>query len=643
MGSLILWGLCGLALLLMGGMPTWKKKPVTENYTDDGNDRDGFGRKVAGNAFWRFVKSGWFKACTRLLGVIVILSTVVSTSVIWVPDGNLGTIFRVYGGNSLAPGKIVATDGENGPQARVLPPGFRFELLMHVFNKVDVTQPQTIIPEGSVGILNARDGQPLRPGQAFADPFIGDKRDTMLDANTFLNTGGQRGPQLTVLTPGTYRLNPYLWEIKTVSAYEVQTGFVGVVKSNVYADVDFGAMKATRPESCEPTKPNRAGDNRIEALLVPVGCVGVWAKSLQPGKYYLNPDAFAITPINTQAQVWTYAGGYTKRSIALTVDATGEIQQTETKEEKKTLDTDADEAVFVKMEGWDVPLELRVVAQVSPENAACVVAGVGTMQEVEDRVLTPSIRAITRDVAGGTYTVDEPKLDASGQPILNADGQPEIVQINRPTKVLDLINQRPLIEGEIENRIRPEGEKACVDIREVRLGEPAIPPEVLIAPRRKQLATQMADAFIQEKLSQDQRVAAEKSKATANQQATLVTAEIGVQASEQNAEAARNQGIGERDKLVAIAEGQKAQTEILGVDATVKLRQYELIVGKAFEFMNAHPEVMQAALSNAQKFVPNIMVGGDSGMNGMLAALLGKSLDSGIPVNLAPATPAIPN
>ena len=46
---------------------------------------------------------------------------------------------------------------------------------------------------------------------------------------------------------------------------------------------------------------------------------------------------------------------------------------------------------------------LRVVAQVSPTEASCVVASVGTLKEVEDRVLTPSIRAITRDVAGGSF------------------------------------------------------------------------------------------------------------------------------------------------------------------------------------------------------------------------------------------------
>ena len=90
-------------------------------------------------------------------------------------------------------------------------------------------------------------------------------------------------------------------------------------------------------------------------------------------------------------------------------------------------------AVFVKMEGWDVPLELRVVAQVSPADASCVVAGVGTLRQVEDRVLTPSIRAITRDVAGGSYEITEAKVEDNGKPILDKDGKPIFVTVNRPT------------------------------------------------------------------------------------------------------------------------------------------------------------------------------------------------------------------
>jgi hypothetical protein len=93
-----------------------------------------------------------------------------------------------------------------------------------------------------------------------------------------------------------------------------------------------------------------------------------------------------------------------------------------------------------------------------------------------------------------------------------------------------------------QGTIRPEAEKSCVTIREVRLGEPAIPPELLVAVRREQLATQLQKAYVQEQQAQDKRVASEKSKATADQQSTLVRAEIGVQASLKNAEAAKNEG-----------------------------------------------------------------------------------------------------
>jgi hypothetical protein len=277
------------------------------------------------------------------------------------------------------------------------------------------------------------------------------------------------------------------------------------------------------------------------------------------------------------------------------------------------------------MEGWDVPLELRVVAQVSPSEASCVVAGVGALKDIEDRVLTPSIRAITRDVAGGTYDVEEPKTDETGKPVL-VDGKPVIQRVKRPTKVLDLINQRPLIESEIERRIRPEGEKSCVTIREVRLGEPAIPPELLVAVRREQLATQLAKAYVQEQAAQTKRIDSEKAKATADQQPELVKAEIAVQTSQQQALALKNAGQGEKDKLELIALGQKAQTEVLGVASTVQLQQYNILMDKLFGFANANPKVLELALTNAGKFVPNTYV---AGSDGMLGALLGKFISSG--------------
>jgi hypothetical protein len=554
------------------------------------------------------------------------------TSFVRVPDGYLGQLFRVYGGGSLTEGRIIAAHGENGPQAKVLTPGFHPWFLVNVLYDVDTSRQEVSIPKGKVGVLTAKDGASLRPGQAFADPFPAAFGYKMLDAEVFLSNGGQRGPQLSVLTPSKYRLNRYLWDITEVDAREVKAGFVGVIKSNVHADIDLGTLKADKPATCDPLSFGRPEEKgRLDAPVVPVGCVGVWDKSLQPGQYYFNPEAFALTEIDTRAQVWTYAGGYRRANISLTVDAKGDIVQNRTEVEVAKNKDNADVAVFVKMEGWDVPLELRVVAQVSPSEASCVGAGVGTLRQVEDRVLTPSIRAITRDVAGGSYEITEAKVDENGKPILDKDGKPIFITVNRPTKVLDLINQRPLIEGEIERRIRPEAQKSCVNIREVRLGEPAIPPELLVAVRREQLATQLARAFIQERAAQEKRVDSEKAKATADQQSKLVESEINVQRSVQNAQAARNEGQGERDKLSLISEGQQKQVGVLGPESTVKLRQFELMLDTIAKFANAHPEVFTAALENAQKFVPNVQVGGGGdGVAGMLMAILGQKL-SGAP------------
>jgi hypothetical protein len=161
--------------------------------------------------------------------------------------------------------------------------------------------------------------------------------------------------------------------------------------------------------------------------------------------------------------------------------------------------------------------------------------------------------------------------------------------------------------------------------------------------RREQLATQLARAFIQEKAAQEKRVDSEKAKATADQQFKLVESEINVQRSVQNAQAARNEGQGERDKLSLISEGQQKQVGVLGSEATVKLRQFELMLDTIARFANAHPEVFTAALANAQKFVPNVQVdtaGGDA-VGGLLMAILGQNLGRApAPATGSPQPPA---
>src|SRR5215475_5402955 len=122
----------------------------------------------------------------RIIGVFGMLFAIASTSFVLVPDGHLGQLFRVYGGGSLTEGRIVAVRGENGPQARILTPGFHFWPFVNVIYDVDASKTEVSIPKGRVGLLTAKDGAPLRAGQAFADPFPPDLGNELLDAESFL-------------------------------------------------------------------------------------------------------------------------------------------------------------------------------------------------------------------------------------------------------------------------------------------------------------------------------------------------------------------------------------------------------------------------------------------------------------------------
>ena len=77
--------------------------------------------------------------------------------------------------------------------------------------------------------------------------------------------------------------------------------------------------------------------------------------------------------------------------------------------------------------------------------------------------------------------------------------------VTRPTRVLDTIENRAALEQAILERAQADGRRAGVDIKEIRLGESAIPPELLLARQREQLAGQLRAAYIQEQIAQEQR------------------------------------------------------------------------------------------------------------------------------------------
>ena len=549
----------------------------------------------------------------RILFVAIALICLAATSYVHVESDEIAVLNKIYGTTSLSGEHIVATNGEKGPQAEILTPGWHPWFLVNVIYQVE-NKKVVSIPSGKYGFLVAKDGVPLRPDQFLADAFPSGRELDMLDAEFFLTHEGQRGPQTTILTPGTYRLNTHLWDVTIKDATDVAEGSVGVVKSNVIDSVHFGNLTAAKPSSCEQktVSTNASGEavaateaksdeGRLAAILVPVGCIGVWEKALQPGRYYVNEAAYKVTMMSTRVQTWEFKGGYRKRYIDLSLDQAGNLTQTPRFEDIKKPDNAADPAVAPFVEGWLVPLELRVLAQVTPDNAPFVVASVGTLKDIEDNIMVPTIRSIVRNVVG-------------------AQGR----------HVLDLADNRAELEHAVEDAIRPEGLRAGIVIKEVKFGDPALPPELLVSRLRQQLADQLQVTYQQEQKAQTQRIETEKARATAEQQHQLVEALIGVQVAEQNKNAAKLRGEGQKLELEEVAQGQRAQAEVLGQDRVLTIT----LVQQMLKAIQDKPEIV----SLIGRLVPQTVVstGGQGTGLDSAAAIIGALLNNG-----GGATPAL--
>lgn len=114
-----------------------------------------------------------------------------------------GRIFAqvVAGHNSFQDGEaFVKSGGQKGPQIEILPPGV-YRIHPGLFK---VTKANAIVVEkGQVGMVTA-DGSSIPMGRLLAKRVTG--HSNYEDGDTFLKNGGQKGPQIDVLLPGTYRI-----------------------------------------------------------------------------------------------------------------------------------------------------------------------------------------------------------------------------------------------------------------------------------------------------------------------------------------------------------------------------------------------------------------------------------------------------
>lgn len=119
-----------------------------------------------------------------------------------IPAGKLGVVTRLFG-KDLPPNQIIAGPDTKGILADVLGPG-KHRLNPYAF-RVDLFDAITIQP-GTVGVVTSLIGNDVLHGPPGARK-----------ANGFLVQSGMKGVLQEVLDPGTYYLNPYLFDVAAVN------------------------------------------------------------------------------------------------------------------------------------------------------------------------------------------------------------------------------------------------------------------------------------------------------------------------------------------------------------------------------------------------------------------------------------------
>ncbi len=317
-------------------------------------------------------------------------------------------------------------------------------------------------------------------------------------------------------------------------------------------------------------------------------------------------------------------------------------------------------AIAVKVEGWTVYQDVRLQARALPEYAALVVAAVGGLKEVEDRIIVPQVSSVLRDVGGSRISVsntaayEEAKSeldalkarleilkDSNTEVGLSAEQRAvEVAQlerqiagirlpdpnttVTRPTRVLDFQNERAALQKLVAADIQLIGKGAGIEIVNVTFGNADIPAELLVSRKIEQLSGQMRNAYLQQRVAQVQRQATESARARADQQKDLVTAAVKVETSKLGIESRTNDGKAEQAYLEALAKGQLAQANVLGPDRVLMFNLVQEVL--------KHPDAI-----GALKLPSTLTLGQGGGLTDM-ATILGATKLFGGPATAAPPT-----
>ena len=564
-----------------------------------------------------------YKLVLRVFGVIIIRDDCI---------GIVNKKFVLFGNfKTLPDGEIVALRGEAGLQADTLAPGIHF-LYWPWQYEISVTSFVTI-PEGNIGVVEARGGKALSGGRVLAKCV---DCDSFQDVRKFLTSGGQRGPQIAIIPPGTYRINTEFFSIKVAKALEIPDNKVGIVTTMDGQPLETGEIAGR-----EVKDHNRFQDG--EKFIQEGGFKGLQEQVLLAGRYYINPRFATVEAVDMTNVPIAHAGVVIAYVGEAGVDLTGDsfkhgnlvkkgqkgvwiepldpgmypinprthrvecvptanvVLNWATKTEAHKLDANLCTITVRSQDGFTFNLDVSQIIHIPRNDAPKVIARFGSVANLVTQVLEPTIGNYFRNAAQGSDVIDFLK----GRVDRQADAKERI--------------SAALIDYNV----------VAVD---TLIGDIVPPAELMKTLTDRKLAEQERVTYTTQMEAQRTRQNLEQETAKANTQASVVTAERSVEIAAFNAQAAVKGAEGtasakkiqaEADAMVTTTVGNAEAGKILAIgtsEANVIKRKIESMDANNY----ATVQIAQALATNKIALVPNILVsgGGTAGGHGTLVDVL---------------------
>lgn len=520
---------------------------------------------------------GWIVVVVILLLLFKVILRALFGMVI-VPENRIGLVtkkFKLTGANRALPdGRIIATRGEAGFQAKTLAPGLYWGMWPWVYG-VEM-QPFTVIPEGKIGLVMANDGAELPTGNILARKV---QCDNFQDAEAFLENGGQKGKQTHMLTQGTYRINTYAFTVNVAETTNIRENMLGIITTLDGAPIQLGQIAGKQVEGH-----NNFQD--IDAFLQNGGNRGLQPQVILAGSYYMNPWAVQIeetpmtdVPIGSVGVVISYIGEdgkdltgdtfkhgnivskghrgvwieplgpgkypinkYTTK-IELVPTTNLVLNWANARSEAHQLDKNLSTITVRSKDGFPFNLDVAQIIHIPANEAPKVIARFGSMNNLVSQVLEPTIGNYFRNSA-------------------------------QDSDVISFLSTRKERQQAAKDHIKAVLDEYNVNAVDTLIGD-IVPPEALMKTLTdRKIAEEEQKTYQTQKMAQEQRQGKEKETAIADMQKEIVKAQQSVEIAQRTADAAvkKSEGDAKSIKLNVEAEATATRMRAEGEAAATRAR-----------------------------------------------------------------------